>query len=167
MGKFGILHIDPKDTVAALTAMYPISKLPKNVHCGYFALADAGIIFELEYLSILYFSGLHFHGGSASTYAPGTVVSLDAHRCILVNYPPSALLDGDSVIAFGGLPDATHFGIGPEFNSETWVCFAFSFLIRLNLVTGLICDLAVAGVPRIRTQLTVVQSCSRILIFNS
>ncbi|KAJ7803506.1 hypothetical protein B0H14DRAFT_2613210 [Mycena olivaceomarginata] len=93
-------------------------KLPKNVHCGYFALADAGIIFELKYLSILYFSGLHFHGRSAPTYAPGTVGSLDAHWCILVNYPPSALLDGDSVIVFGGLPDATHFGVGPEFNSE-------------------------------------------------
>ncbi|KAJ7853488.1 hypothetical protein B0H14DRAFT_3136814 [Mycena olivaceomarginata] len=70
MGKFGILYIDPKDAVAALTGMHPISKLPKNVHCGYVALANAGIIFELEYLSILYFSGLHFHGGSALTRLP-------------------------------------------------------------------------------------------------
>jgi hypothetical protein len=119
MGKFGILHLDFKDAVAALTSMFPISKLDKDIHCGFFALADAGIIFELEYLSTLYFSGLHFHGGTAPTYPPGTIVSLDAHRCVLVNYPPSALLDGDSVIAFGGLPNRTHFGVGPEFNSAT------------------------------------------------
>lgn len=135
MGKYGDIHIDGGDPPAAYTAVTNLSNLSEGVHPGYFCIADAGIIFKLDFLSTLFFNGLHFHGGTAPMYPVDTVDQPGSDvRINIVQYGALPIIEGPVLAAFGAWPkkeptecktckskDTGLFTLRPEFNCPTFV----------------------------------------------
>ncbi|KAJ7223819.1 hypothetical protein C8J57DRAFT_1022661, partial [Mycena rebaudengoi] len=92
MGKFGVIHIDGGDDPAGWSHMTVLSNLTPEVEPGYFFLADAGVVFELNFLASIFFNGLHFHGGTAPTFKSGVTVGGSIIRMTCIGYGPSAFV---------------------------------------------------------------------------
>lgn len=96
--------------------MTVLSKPHPDVEDEFFYLLDCGIGWQLEEFSTIYFSGLHFHGGSQPTYRNGPRMEKNIifNRLTLIAYPPARILDGDDAIAFATLPKKKTLVIGLE-----------------------------------------------------
>lgn len=94
--------------------MTVLSKPHPDVEDELFYLLDCGIAWQLEEFSTIYFSGLHFHGGSQPTYRSGSRLKPYTihYRLTLIAYPPAKLLDGNDDIAFAALPKSKTLVIG-------------------------------------------------------
>lgn len=104
LGKFGGSHIDANDAVLCPSAMAVLTKPHPDVEPEIFTILDAGIVWVLEEFGLVYFSGLHFHGGSEPTYKNKTTSSEIYYRLTLICYPPGHSLDGNAGEAFAALP---------------------------------------------------------------
>jgi hypothetical protein len=68
LGRAAGMHIDGSDSPACPTALSNWSKPHPDVDEELFSILDWGISWVMEEFSMLYFSGLHFHGGSQPFY---------------------------------------------------------------------------------------------------
>jgi hypothetical protein len=102
-----------------------LSRLPKGSHPGFFFLTDIGCYFELDFLVTAVFCGLHHHGGTPPLLpADFNEESPDAYRLTLIAYPPTMVVDGNSKIAFGGIPGKgkeSRFDLGIEMTGFEFV----------------------------------------------
>ena len=99
-------HIDGSDSPACPTALSNWSKPHPDVDEELFSILDWGISWVMEEFSTLYFSGLHFHGGSQPFYrTPCRINKTGYNRLTLIGYPPNESLNGTSSMAFAALPD--------------------------------------------------------------
>jgi hypothetical protein len=70
-----------------------------------FYILDIGVGWKMEPLSVLSFSGLHFHGGCRSTYRTDRADrDYIYYRLTLIAYPPELTLSGRASVAFASLP---------------------------------------------------------------
>jgi hypothetical protein len=84
--------------------MITLSKQRDDIEQEYFFLFELGIAWELEEFSVIYFSGLHCHGGNQPMYK-GTPKE-PYWRLTLIAYPQGDILDGLDKVAFASLPTA-------------------------------------------------------------
>lgn len=91
-----------------------ISQHCPEVEEEFFHLLDYGIAWLMEELSTIYFSGLHFHGGSGcvARYQPANDNIF--YRLTLVAYPPTQILNAQDSVALAAMPDGTPFRVGIE-----------------------------------------------------
>jgi hypothetical protein len=116
LGKFGKGHIDPRDCPGVPTAMHILSPEYDGVEDEYFYMMELGIGWLLEPFCTLYFSGLHFHGGSQPFYKKDRAdKSFIYYRLALIAYPPDDALSGQEAIAFASLPNKKLLSHGYEF----------------------------------------------------
>ncbi|KLO05202.1 hypothetical protein SCHPADRAFT_1003018 [Schizopora paradoxa] len=67
MGKAGLPHYDPKDCPQGYTCMFATSNFDgfgDRIHPGFFHFLEVGLYVKCSNFRLVYFSGLHFHGGS-------------------------------------------------------------------------------------------------------
>jgi hypothetical protein len=82
------------------------SKPHPDVEEEIFTVLDLGISWALEEFATIYFSGLHFHGGSQPFYrTPRSHSNSIYNRLTLIGYPPNESINGTSSMAFAALPD--------------------------------------------------------------
>ncbi|KLO05323.1 hypothetical protein SCHPADRAFT_839550, partial [Schizopora paradoxa] len=97
MGKAGLPHIDPKDDPQGYTCMFASSNFEEygdKIHPGYFHFLELGLFVKCVNFRMVYFSGLHFHGGSPPRAEKGFDIP---HHCIRWNnilYPNNSLQSG-------------------------------------------------------------------------
>ncbi|KAJ3504415.1 hypothetical protein NLJ89_g7946 [Agrocybe chaxingu] len=102
LGHFGGVHIDAGDSSVPPTAMTVLTEPHEDVEDEYFHLIDLGLSWRLEEYSTLYFSGLHFHGGSQPLYkTPRSNPSTPGLRLTLIGYAGGDGTDGKNAIALG------------------------------------------------------------------
>lgn len=95
LGKAGCPHYDAHDCPQGYTCMFACSNFDKyNVHPGFFFFLEMGLFVKMVNFTLVFFSGLHFHGGSPPRAAPGENVPADASRVVVVHYPNDPLLNG-------------------------------------------------------------------------
>lgn len=95
LGRAGKSHYDGHDCPQGYTAMFSMSNFGKHViHPGMFHFLELGLYINMVNFQIVFFSGLHFHGGSPPRAAPGHEVPDDATRVVNVLYPNDPLLNG-------------------------------------------------------------------------
>lgn len=70
--------------------------VPEGYDPGIFAYHDFGIFITPENPSIVYFTGLHMHGGTAPSPPPGQLPLPWAYRLTIISYPNSPTIGGDS-----------------------------------------------------------------------
>lgn len=116
LGKYGGSHIDAADSESVPTAMTILSRPHPDIEEEYFYMLDCGIAWAMEEFSTVYFSGLHFHGGSQPVYrdGPRQDPQTNFYRLTLIAYPPSLILDGKDAVAFAALPSNQMLRIGTE-----------------------------------------------------
>ena len=107
LGRAAGTHIDGGDSPACPTALSNWSKPHPDVDEELFSILDWGISWVMEEFSTVYFSGLHFHGGSQPFYrTPHRVGNNKGYnRLMLIGYPPNESFNGTSSMAFAALPD--------------------------------------------------------------
>ncbi|KAF8222304.1 hypothetical protein L208DRAFT_1323385, partial [Tricholoma matsutake] len=99
-------HIDGSDSPACPTALSNWSKPHPDVDEELFSILDWGISWVMEEFSMLYFSGLHFHGGSQPFYCTPCINYNMGYNCLmLIGYPPNESFNGTSSMVFAALPD--------------------------------------------------------------
>ena len=109
LGAFAKPHIDTKDAGAALTAMTFVPSIPEGYSPGIFAYHDFKLFIRPVEISIVYFTGLHRHGGTAPSPPLGQHLSPWAYRLAIICYPNARTLQGESrnaLVPFPGLTTA-------------------------------------------------------------
>jgi hypothetical protein len=96
LGQFADPHIDKQDAGAALTAMTLLPSVPENYSPGIFAYHDFKLFIKPLEPSIVYFTGLHRHGGTAPSPPPGQPAVPWAYRLAIICYPNRATMQGES-----------------------------------------------------------------------
>lgn len=96
LGQFGHSHIDENDSGAALTSFTLIPSFPDDYESGYFAYHDYMVYIAPTEISLLFFTGLHFHGGTAPSPPPGIPPIPSAYRLGIVCYPNGKIMQGES-----------------------------------------------------------------------
>jgi hypothetical protein len=136
LGKFGGGHIDPRDCPVQPTAMSVMSRKSDDVEPENFYMLELGIGWRLEPLSTLYFSGLHFHGGSQPVYKSGrTDKNHIYYRLALIAYPPEDIISGQDSIGFASLPNKSLLPVGYGFRQAYVSCSLCFFFV--NGLTGI------------------------------
>ncbi|PPQ86374.1 hypothetical protein CVT25_002452 [Psilocybe cyanescens] len=123
LGKFGEPHVDASDSSGIPTCMQILSKFNPNVSPEYFHILCCGIAWLMEEFSVLFFSGLHFHGG----HPP---ITNDLYYWLtLIGYPPNQIVNGYDAVAFAAGAKHKPFIVGIEMRtpishhlSETGIC---------------------------------------------
>ena len=115
LGNFALPHTDNNDEAAALTAMAIIPSVPKDYSMGIFALHDFMVFIKPSGPSIVFFSGLHRHGGTAPSPPPGKPSVKWAYRLTVVCYPNCATLRGSARASLLPIPNCDVFNIPLEF----------------------------------------------------
>ncbi|KDR71681.1 hypothetical protein GALMADRAFT_213585 [Galerina marginata CBS 339.88] len=106
LGVFGTAHVDTGDNAVPPTAMTILSKPHPNVEEEFFNVLDFGIAWEMEEFSTIFFSGLHFHGGSSSRYKkPLSEGDPIYYRLTVIAYPPTQIINAQDSVALAALPD--------------------------------------------------------------
>jgi hypothetical protein len=119
LGKFGKPHIDGADSPAAPSSMTVLSSEYKEIEQDLFYVLDFGIAWTLDPISIYYFSGLHFHGGSQPVYKQDrTDKSFIFYRLTLIGYPPDDMLSGKEALAFATMPTGEPLRLGFEYRDR-------------------------------------------------
>ena len=96
LGQFGLSHIDENDMGAALTNLTLIPSIPDSYKPGHFAYHDYMIYIAPTTISLIFFTGLHFHGGTAPSPPPGILPAPSAYRLGIVCYPNGKIMQGES-----------------------------------------------------------------------
>ena len=96
LGSFASPHIDRLDAGGALTAMTLILSTPSDYSPGIFALHDLMLFIKPTETSIVYFTGLHRHGGIAPSPPPGQNPDPTAYRLTIICYPNGQIMAGRS-----------------------------------------------------------------------
>lgn len=76
---------------------------PENYGMGLFHYLEFGVFIATTQYSVIYFSGLHRHGGTAPTAPKGEEPSPSAYRFTVVCYPNYLTARGCGPTAFGPL----------------------------------------------------------------
>ena len=121
LGQFADPHIDNHDAGAALTAMTLHSSIPANYSPGIFAYHDFKVFIKPPELSIVYFTGLHRHGGTAPSPPPGEQAVPWAYRLAIICYPNESTMLGESrnpLVPFRGF-DFVKKNLKPENNDRS------------------------------------------------
>ena len=96
--------------------MLVLSQEYEGVEEDMFYILDLGIGWDLEPFSALYFSGLHFHGGSQPVYRRDRAdPNFVYYQITLIAYPVDELLSGTDSVAFGTLPNGEVLPVGFDF----------------------------------------------------
>lgn len=120
LGIFGTAHIDAGDNAGAPTAMTIISEHHPDVEEEFFNVLDFGIAWSMEELSTIYFSGLHFHGGSVARYRTARQADYEIfYHLTLIAYPPTQILNAQDSVALAAMPDGSPFRVGIEMRNPT------------------------------------------------
>ncbi|KAI1783362.1 hypothetical protein LXA43DRAFT_1067729 [Ganoderma leucocontextum] len=106
LGQFAGKHIDANDSPGGTTCMITVNDLADNDQPGYFMIVQKGLVRSC-------FNGLFHHGGFPPTAPVGVHPQPWSYRCVIVCYPPRAMLDGDCNISYASLP-RSHYHIAPE-----------------------------------------------------
>lgn len=114
LGAFGTAHIDGGDSAAVQTFMLVLSESHPDIEDEFFYLLDLGLSWKMEPFSALYFSGLHFHGGSQPVFKNVRTCSRPMERLTLIGYLPDPVIEGNNAIAFAALPKGGVMEIGIE-----------------------------------------------------
>jgi hypothetical protein len=70
---------------------------------------DWGVGWVMEELATLFFSGLHFHGGSQPCYKNKCTNTNSIYtRATFISYPQSHVLDATGSMPFTALPDGSY-----------------------------------------------------------
>ena len=96
LGHFAEPHIDEHDAGAALTAMTFVPSIPQDYNPGIFAYHDFKLFIKPVDVSIVYFTGLHHHGGTAPSPLHGRNPVSWAYRLAIICYPNARTMYGDS-----------------------------------------------------------------------
>jgi hypothetical protein len=96
LGQFAEPHIDKNDAGAALTAMTLLLSVPEGYNAGIFAYHDFKLFISSPDPSIVYFTGLHMHGGTAPSPPPGQESLPWAYRLTIISYPNARMMEGKS-----------------------------------------------------------------------
>src|SRR5271163_4464697 len=100
LGTFGTAHIDTGDNAGSPIAMTIISEPHPDVDEEFFYVLDFGIAWSMEELSTIYFSGLHFHGGSVARYHTAPQANNEIfYRLTLIAYLPTQILNAKDSVA--------------------------------------------------------------------
>ncbi len=131
LGRAGLKHIDPQDCPQAYSALFAIGNLPKfNIDPGRFHCAELGVYCKLVNYRVLYFSGLHFHGGSPPRAAPNTPIPKEATRAVLILYCNNHICSNES----GSVVGVT--GKGSGSGVEVYARMRFDELLQEAADTG-------------------------------
>ncbi|KAI1796532.1 hypothetical protein LXA43DRAFT_1057813 [Ganoderma leucocontextum] len=106
LGQFAGKHIDANDSPGGTTCMITVNDLADDDQPGYFMIVQKGLVRSC-------FNGLFHHGGFPPTAPVGVHPQPWSYRCVIVCYPPRAMLDGDCNISYASLP-RSHYRIAPE-----------------------------------------------------
>ncbi|KAF9041370.1 hypothetical protein BJ165DRAFT_1530100 [Panaeolus papilionaceus] len=105
IGKFGETHLDSGDNAGAPTAMLVLTRPHPDLEDDYFYILDCGICWKMTEFAILFFSGLHVHGGCQPIYKSiRTEPRIHAYRITQILYPPLHMINGTDAVAFAALP---------------------------------------------------------------
>jgi hypothetical protein len=96
LGQFAEPHINKQDAGGALTAMTLLPSIPENYSPGIFAYHDFKLFIKPLKCSIVYFTGLHQHGGTAPSPPPGQPAVPWAYRLAVICYPNGPTILGES-----------------------------------------------------------------------
>jgi len=96
LGQFAVPHIDKHDAPAALMAMMFSPSIPEGYNPGIFAYHDFKLFIRPLELSIVYFTGLHRHGGTAPSPSSGQPSVSWAYRLAVICYPNGPTILGES-----------------------------------------------------------------------
>ena len=96
MGRFAKPHSDKNDAGAALSAMTVLLSIPEYYVPGTFAYHDFMVLIVPTNPSIVYFTGLHTHGGTTPFPPPGRPSLPWAYRLSIVCYLNGPIMGGDS-----------------------------------------------------------------------
>lgn len=98
-----------------------LSKHHPDIEEEFFNVLDFGIAWSMEEFSTIYFSGLHFHGGSVARYSTALDLANDDifNRLTLIAYPPTQILNAQDCVALAAMPDGTPFKVGIEMRNPT------------------------------------------------
>ena len=98
LGRAGKAHYDCHDYPQGFTCMFCMSNFDSSsVHPGLFFFLELRIYIKMENYQLVYFSGLHFHGGSPPTsMSPNSLSDEDLARArvVAVLYPNDTLHSG-------------------------------------------------------------------------
>lgn len=97
MGKAGLPHYDPKDDPQGYTCMFATSNTDEcgdNIHPGFFHFLELGLFVRCNNFRLVFFSGLHFHGGSPPRAMKDFSVPSHYIRYNNILYPNNALSSG-------------------------------------------------------------------------
>lgn len=114
IGAFGTTHIDGGDSVAVQTCLIVLSEPHPDVQDEFFYLLDLGLSWKMDEFLALYFSGLHFHGGSQPIFNEIRTCSRPMERLTLIGYLPDPVIEGNNAVAFAALPKGSVMEIGIE-----------------------------------------------------
>jgi hypothetical protein len=106
LGKYGTIHPDCGDTACSVTGMTSLSKPHPDVDNDLFFIQDYGVAIVFSEFDVMYFCGLHLHGGCQPIYKPTRTSDEEYVRITLIAYPPSKFFDIPSSSAFASLPGA-------------------------------------------------------------
>ena len=96
LGSFAKPHIDRLDAGAALTAMVLILSTPANYSPGTFGFHDFKFVIAPAKTSIVYFTGLHRHGGTVPLPLNSRAPNPTAYRLSIICYPNGRIMQGFS-----------------------------------------------------------------------
>ena len=125
LGEFAVPHIDKYDEGAALTAMALLPSIPLPGYCpGIFAYHDFKIFIAPSGPAIVYFTGLHRHGGTAPAPKFDNVAREWAYRLSVICYPNGPTVQGTSrnpIAPFAGFDviKVSQMGTAPSTRSNT------------------------------------------------
>src|SRR4051794_8071680 len=106
--------------------MLNLSNLPDPIDPSFFYLYELGVCWQLKTFSVIFFSSLNWHGGSAPTYSKGFIPPFSVARVNIVCYPSSSLVDGRSLLAFAAMSGHSNlFTMRPEMTHVESVMFLF------------------------------------------
>ncbi|GBE85736.1 hypothetical protein SCP_0802580 [Sparassis crispa] len=114
LGKFAGKHIDHQDAPEGVTCMHSHSDLDEDDHPGLFYLPEIGAYMVMRGMISVCFSGLRFHGGTPPTSPSDREPSPYSYRIVVVNYPPSALINADGLVGFTSMPNGSLLSLRPE-----------------------------------------------------
>lgn len=106
LGTVGKGHLDGGDSTAVNSCLTNLSEEYPDLEEEHFCLLDLGIAWIMEPLSMISFSGLHFHGGMQPQYKRIQTDPNHIHyRLTLIGYTPDPMLCGSDSLAFASLPN--------------------------------------------------------------
>lgn len=104
MGNFGGKHTDKFDSPSSYSSMTVLSDLPPGYDPGRFHFVDMGFYVILHPFTVMFFSGLHSHGGTPPLAPTGESIPSWAIRLVVIGYPPSMSTIGDVKYPLASLP---------------------------------------------------------------